>query len=481
MPIQGLKARLVARVDGSTDGLRIILRRVSLACGSAGIVVALIIGCAGASASSNGAIAVYSSAAPTHIPTWAFDDGCNGGGTASSTLVRRWLTFAYNNCGPTATKALGDCHSQGLRYCDVMQYMDTDWDYGDEPLPPLRAAPGNWWLHEPAPHQSTPIYSAQSGGGYLIRQTDPALQAYFRSYARAQYDADDGLEMDWQAANLASELFGSSCGCESTSEISTDANLRAAHQQMSAALTHRGGSHFLQVDNSLAPNQYEAQGLDMVDASVGVKGLSVEGEPENYGVLDPFYADLLDQIAYIDYRTSAFLVILSRGHAGAAYQPQSRRVTEATMLLGFSPHHLVDWAGLEEGSKSLAVWPEEGIYPSRPLESMGTPGGAGCLAGTGYLCTTGGHNGVEVTAGVYRREFRACYNQGVLFGRCAVVMNTRGSSVVVSGSWLRERYRHEITFRGGDVQSGGKLDLRGARFVAGSTSVPAQDAILLAG
>ena len=128
------------------------------------------------------------------------------------------------------------------------------------------------------------------------------------------------------------------------------------------------------------------------------------------------------------------------------------------------------------------MWPEEGIYPTRPVESMGAPGGRGCLAGTGIMCSRGGHNSVQVAPGVYRREFRRCYRRAGSIGACAAIMNTTGQPVVVRGRWLRGvALRHQITFVGGDVQSGGRLDLTGARFAAGHDRGRAHDAMLLAG
>jgi hypothetical protein len=110
---------------------------------------------------------------------------------------------------------------------------------------------------------------------------------------------------------------------------------------------------------------------------------------------------------------------------------------------------------------------------------MAAPGGSGCLAGTGQVCSTGGHNDLQVAPGVYRREFGACYDDGVAFGTCAAIVNTTGSAVTIQSSWLTGVYGHQITFTGGDVQSGGQLSLAGSPFTAGATTVPAHDATLL--
>jgi hypothetical protein len=247
---------------------------------------------------------------------------------------------------------------------------------------------------------------------------------------------------------------------------------------MSAALTHSNGQPFVQIDNTLPSNPYLPQGLDLVNQSAGVHGLLREGSPEDNGNLDPYYSTLLDQIAAVA-QTSGFVVPLSYGQSGASYQQQSRRVQEGTMLLGYSPGHLVDWANLEANSGSLGVWPEEGIYPTRPVQSMGAPGGTGCLTGSGSVCATGGHNDVQVAPGVYRREFGNCFNENVSFGACATIVNTTANPVTVTSSWLTGHYSHQATFVGGDVQSGGTVNLGGASFTAGTSTVPAKDATIL--
>jgi hypothetical protein len=440
----------------------------------AGLALAISVtaGCAAASAGAQ-------VTAKAHIETWAFDDGCNGGAGASAALVRRWLTFAETNCGPGASKARANCHAGKRVYCHVMQYLDTDWDFTQDRVV-ASAASDNWWLHEPSPNQGLNVFSDTLGGGYLINQSNPAVRSFFRSYVRRHYNSDDGLLMDWQSPSLPQELYYSTCGCTWTSEIRSNAALRRAHDKMSAALTHRNGSRFIQADNSLPPNPYLPQGLDMLNHATGVDGWVAEGEPESGGTLDPYYSTLLDQIADVSASTRGFVALLAMGSAGAAYQQQSRRVQEATMLLGYRPGHLVDWPDLEQGSADLEVWPEEGIYPTRPIETMRAPRGPGCLAGTGHVCARGGHNSVLAAPGVYRREFGECHRGGVSFGPCAAIVNTTGGPVVVRASWLKRSYHHEITFRGGDVQSGGKLDLTGAPFKAGSTTVAPQDALLLA-
>ena len=85
---------------------------------------------------------------------------------------------------------------------------------------------------------------------------------------------------------------------------------------------------------------------------------------------------------------------------------------------------------------------------------------------------------MEVASGVYRREFSSCYNQGVAFGRCAVIVNWNGSAVTTQSSWLTNSYSHQVTMVGGDVQAGGTINLTGAGYGPG-TSIPAHDSVIL--
>ncbi len=436
--------------------------------------------CAGATAACAGA---KHGSIPAHVDTWAFDDGCSGGNGAPGHLVRRWLTYAESNCGPNTSKAVRDCHG-GLPRCKVMQYLDSEWYYPSDNLRLAHAAASDWWLHPPAGSRSGPlggVFTSAWGGGYLLNQLNPSVRAAYQAYVRANYNADDGLLMDWQSPSLSQELFYSNCGCTTTREIGSDGMLQRAHAEMAAAMTHRDGTPFLQADNSLASNPYLPQGFGMLDGSLGVGGWVAEGRPVDGGTIDTYYSTLLDQMAYIATRTSGFIVLLARAPAGASYQGQSRRVQEATVLLGYRPGRVVDWADLEQGSGRLAVWPEEGIVPTRPVQSMRAPGGRACLAGTGTMCSRGGRNNVQVAAGVYRRVFRRCYSRRTSIGACAAIVNTTGRSIAVRASWLRgASLHHQIALVGGDVQSGGRIAAAAAPFAAGTTVVGAHDALLLA-
>jgi len=280
--------------------------------------------------------------------------------------------------------------------------------------------------------------------------------------------------MDDTEPSASSQFWGT--GYSTSQELGTDAAILAEHRAIARVLTHSDGTPFLQVDNRLSNNPNVPTLFPLLDNPQSVAGLMAESEAWDYG-MQPNYATLLDDMAYIDARPQDFIVLLSYDEGGRL---AARRVQEATVLLGYSPGHIVDWADLEQDNLDLAVWPEEGVYPTRPIESMAPPQGSGCLTGTGAVCSGGGHNDLEVAPGIYRREFRACYDRGTPFGGCAVIVNDTSRSIAVPPSWLHQVYLHQITLNGGDVQSGGTFDPTGAIFIPGATSIAPHDALLLA-
>ena len=308
--------------------------------------------------------------------------------------------------------------------------------------------------------------------------------------------------MDDTGSSLSSLIGNNGQGATSSYEITSDAQLIAAHDQLAGYLTKADGSQFTKIDNGLDTWPVYNQDFTRLDNAKGVDGLLAEGspisnnnigsDPEGYPVYAHAgkYATVLDDMSYIDNKTNSFIVLLSydqSGSGGSGNQLMSRRVQAATVLLGYSPGHVVSWSYLETDNNNLAVWPEEGIYPTNPVQSMGAPSGSGCFTGgggsNGYgnVCSYGGHNDIQVTPGtdIYRREFKSCYNQGKYFGPCAVIVNDTASAVTIQSSWLTQSYGHEVTVNGGDVQSGGSINLSGASFSPGSTTIAAYDAVFL--
>jgi hypothetical protein len=342
-------------------------------------------------------------------------------------------------------------------------------------VPIASSAQESWWLHQSgfsdATHRLTiPDY----GGGQLLDQANPAVRNWFANYVSTKLNSFDGLMMDDTNSSLGAELYDSNFS--TSNEVPTNSALYAAHAAMAQAVTHADGSPMLQIDNGLNVNPYLPTPFGMLNDPSTVTGLVAEGDPMSDGQMVGFYPTLLDDMAYIDHTSNDFLALLSYDQSGSL---QARRVQAASVLLGYSQGHTVSWSDLETNSNNLAVFPEEGIVPTNPVQTMAAPGGSHCLDGSGPVCSTGGHNDLQVAPGVFRREFTDCYNRGQSFGDCAVIVNTTGSPVTIQGSWLTQSYGHQITMNGGDVQSGGTVNVAGAGFTPGTTTVAAHDAALL--
>jgi hypothetical protein len=409
--------------------------------------------------------------APAHVPAWAYDDGCNGGAGASARLVQQWVTYAESNCGPEATKALDDCGS----ICTPVQYLDAGWIYAQGSAPIARAAAESWWQHEPGYDDAAHRISNDAyGGGSLLDQANPQVDQWFQDYVRADYANYPALMMDDMTATVSEELWGSNV--TASAELPSDQALELSHEQFASYMTHADGSPFTQIDNALTPNPYLPPPFQMLGAPGAVTGLIAEGAPIYNGQMTAFYSTLLDELAYVDETSDDFAVLLSYAANGAR---RARLVQAATVLLAYDGSHVVSWPDLETSSPDLAVWPEQGIVGAGPVESMAGPAGAGCLSGNGTVCSSGGHNSLQVAPGVYRREFRGCSDRGQAFGVCAAIVNARSSPVTISPAWLQLAYRHELGLNGGDVQSGGSVNLAGSRFVAGRTVLGAHSAAIL--
>jgi hypothetical protein len=430
---------------------------------------------------------------PKHIETWSLDDGCNAGVGASAALVQQWVTYANANCGNSGgdAKILSDCISGTTVYCKTIQYLDTgliyytpgsssgQWTSYDAAS--AGAPNDDWFVHSASAgvlNASTRLINPNFSGGYWDNIANPAVQAFYQNFVRTNYPNDYGLRMDDVGMGVDAQWYAAAGSPKTSHEFTTNAQLQAAVQALAGKMTHSNGTPYIQIDNGDNDNPYLTSNLPLLNNPASVVGMMMEGAPWYNGIQPDWkYQLLLDNMAYIDHTANDFQVLLSYDSNGPL---QGRRVQAATILLGYSPGHTVSWSALEGNSRNLTIWPEEGIYPTNPVQTMGTPSGTGCFAGTGIECPTGGHNDIQVATGVYRREFGKCYNQGVAFGPCAIIINDSGSTVTVPTSWLTQSYSHQITMVGGDVQSGGTVNLTGASFSPGSTTIPAGDAILIA-
>lgn len=436
------------------------------------------------------AVVTASAVAANHVPTW----DRFGSSTATQAQVRAWVTFEESDANPPT--AANDCSSG--TFCQRIEYNDPNYIYTG--CPPLdnsgvsivTSSSENWWLHIPG---STTTRIAGPGGcsaSIQENQNTVGLQSWWnnRNQTNTNVSGFQWIFEDDQSLDQFS----------ATNEIAnTGAAWAAEHTAFSNSQSFAGGAGVPQVDNTIPdcgnPNEAQGQGIGTVNLLTGnVKGLLAEGCPYASGQfagnnVGGFFPGLLDDIAWVDNNTTGFTGILSYGNASG--NAAARRAQQATEMLGWDSTNLYDgmmsWEDLEQDTSNLSAFPEQGIVPTGPLQSMAAPSGTcSFTSGAGTYCSTGGHNSLQPGAaptGVFVREFHDCYNQGTEFGACAAIVNASGSTQTIQSSWLAQTYGHSVTLssgaNAGSIVDGGTININGATFTAGTTTVPTADAIIL--
>jgi hypothetical protein len=299
------------------------------------------------------------------------------------------------------------------------------------------------------------------------------LQSWWLSYLRTHADKYDLYFLDDDMLDVVDETYfnfsGGGCMpwptfCHSTQEMPDDAAVLAGHVSFANAMSHSNGSpmyFFYQQASFNIPLDINA-----FSATNRFVAFSCEGCIATYAypVRPNLYAKVLQEMAAVNASPGAYLLI-SHGNfpTGSATQILQRLVTTGIAWLAYSEGHTIVRPDLETSSSNLAIWPEDLIYPSKPLQSMVT-----------------GPADLTVAPGVWRREFTACYQAGRFFGHCAAIVNSTPNSVLVSSSWLHQAYKHLVSLSGGDVFSSGVASIYNANFVPDSTVVPPAGALLIA-
>jgi hypothetical protein len=403
----------------------------------------------------------------------ARDEYFGEGSGASASSVVRLVSYARGD-----GKAVADCHSI-LNGCKAVFYFDYNHPYASSAgcnyqpdVQYLAAASESWFVHWPGYTDSAHrVYGKGPPGSmactiYDMNPNSSGVQGWWLNYLQTNADNYDIYYLDDDAADVVDATYFPSGGgcppwpsyCYSTQEIPNNAAEAQARANFVNAMSHSNGDPMYFFSNGgILPD------LPYTDRMLGE---SCEGciANDSSAVVPSNYIHELNELATMD-GTSAASILISKGHwpSGSATQILQRMVTIGVAWLGYKEGHTIVMANLEDQTSNLAVWPEELIYPSGPVESM-----------------NGDASGIQVASGVWRREFTTCYQSGVYFGRCAAIVNSTGSAVTVASSWLTQRYGHLITMSGGDVLNGGIANVLGGSFTPGTTQIPAGSALLLA-
>jgi len=392
--------------------------------------------------------------------------------------VNQLVSYAQGN-----QKAPTDCHS-GSHSCLAVFYMNANHEFASSPsscvnhpdADVLAAASESWFVHNSGYSDSAHRVHGVSSSGctvWLMNPNSGSMQSWWQSHLQSVADNYDLYFLDSDPMDIPDAGYfpasGGGCDpwptiCRTTQEIPTNADEVAAHTSFVNALNHSNGSpmHFFYQQSSFN----SALDVSAFAATNRLVGFTCEGCISTYAspLRSNLYATVLNEMAVVNASPGAYLLI-SHGAspAGSATQIEQRLITTGIIWLAYSQGHTVVQPDLEANTNNLAVWPEDLIYPSAPVQSM--------VSGSADL---------QVASGVWRREFATCYQAGRSFGRCAVVVNSNSIDMSVQSSWLSHSYSHVVTLSGGDVLSGGTASVSGSAFAADFTSVAARQAILLA-
>jgi hypothetical protein len=410
----------------------------------------------------------------THIPTWAYDLTGGQGGSASSTQVRQYLTYAEG--GPGDSKAVSDCHAAAPE-CLAVAYANPNHkfkgDSGDAEW--FSSAQEGWFVHASPPPDTgqrldTPYLSYTE---YWADISNPSDVAWEVAVDQSSLSAFDVLFEDSTFSTTLGALDGAAnCGespCTTSQEFMTNAQVVAAHETLFSALKRANGTPWGIVFNGLGNNVYDPEDWPYFGYLPNIIGATCEAcilddrtGGTNSSVQIARWSYDLDMMARVAAMPGSSINWLAYGHQtpGSAANIQERTTYIGMVWLGFSPGHTIAWENLELNTDGLAAWPEEEIYPTQPVESMSSS-----------------HLDIQVATNVWRREFAQCFDAGTYVGPCASIVNGTASAAIVSSTWLKQSYSHQFTIVGGDAASGGSLSE--AAFQAGSSTVPAYGAVLL--
>jgi hypothetical protein len=373
--------------------------------------------------------------------------------------------------------------------CKSVFYFDPNKVYYSTKCPTIdsevvSAASESWYVHQSgytdAAHRVNGQHQQPCDGStisipvWATNDGVSGVQSWWRSDLQSNADAYDIMFMDDTQAKVNDQYYFNSGGgclpwpskCITTEEVPSDSDVIAGHASFVNSINHRNGQPMQFAFNSMHfDGQSVSVTMPLFSASPRFTIGVCEGCAVSFGTLTTSnYVRLLNTMAAINKTAGAFVLCSTdSASSGSSMQILERLVTTGLIWLGYSEGHTVAWPDLEHSTSKLAVWPEDLIYPSGPVQTMSSSA-----------------DDIQVASGVWRREFTKCYQAGKFIGRCAAIVNSTGSTVTVQASWLKQSYGHVVTLSGGDVLSGGSANITNTKFSAGSTKVPAEGASLLA-
>jgi hypothetical protein len=439
---------------------------------------------------------------PYHIETWVgYHYGNNEGNSSPISTLRKWATyvdgaspFSYRVCNVVGHPCksvvyvnmnnvyFGTCgYSEGAVYGGLTQQntlAETAWVHKSSSLTYSTRAFGHYHVvcaNETANTQLWLNKKSIKGPGNALAWFNSFYQRLFGSDVPDYYMNDDTNVINYYEDG------------QPVYEYKSWSDLQNAQATWMAGETNTHGVAQNTFFNGCNSNPYIEPAVTLVKARPNIVGCITEGNVSLDNVRNGRDVYSLDNCARVTLNSNGGIFVNGPDSESGV---TARQQATAFNMLCYVPGRVVEWEEAEWGGRYANVFPEEGIYPTEPIQSMRMPSGCpdadipadgpGNNGTNGSPCANHGHNDLLVphTTNIYRREFARCYKQGVPVGRCAVVWNISDSSVTVGADWLSQRYTHKMTLNGGTIDEGGTATITTPYATAG-TSIAAYDALFL--
>lgn len=443
------------------------------------------------------------STVPLHVETWAGYryGGVDEGVKSPPATMRRWVT--YLDGGWPHNKYVCDVPGHP---CKTVDYIDASneyfgtcgWStavvYGG--LTQQQTLAESAWLHvRPPLTYATRIFNNRNNHcaagtpntGLFINKNSRSgpgnALAFFNAFMQNRYRDGwpDYLMND--DIDVFNDLWPTGLGAY---EYRSWVDLQNAQAAFLGGEVRRDGRAQNTFFNGCSSNPAAVTAVNLIKMRPNILGCITEANVNSKSIGNGRVQYSLDNCARVTLSANGGIFVNGPDEEGG--MPARRQATAFNMLC-YVPGREIFWEEEEWGGKYVNVFPEEAIYPTRPIQSMRMPGGCPdeniSRSGAGHdgsgpsACTVHGHNDL-LTDGfnVERREFAQCYNQSVPVGGCAVVWNLSPAAVSIRPGWLKQRYTREMEMLGGTIDEGGTVRFTGGITPAG-ISIPPYDALFL--
>lgn len=440
---------------------------------------------------------------PMHVETWAgyHYGGVNEGIASPPATMRKWVTYLdggwpynrdvcdisghpcktvdylnasneyFGTCGWSAAVVEGGLTQQNM-------LAESAWLHARPPLTYANRVFNNLYSKCTAGSPNTGLFvnkKSRSGAGNAL--------AFFNAFMLKKYGQrwPDYLMND--DITVFNNLWPTGL---SAYEYASWVDVLNAQAAFLGGLVRKTGTPEPLFFNGCANNPAAVTGVSLIKMRPNIVGCITENNTGKSALRNGRVLYSLDNCARVT--LSAHGGIFVNGPDGDPGMMARRQATAFNMLC-YVPSREVFWEEPQFGSKYVNVFPEQGIYPTQPLQSMSIPAqcpeadialdGPGNTGSASTPCALHGHNDLLVAGlqNVERREFARCYNQAVPIGRCAVIWNLSDRSVTLPGGSLKQRYSRTMTMRGGTIDEGGTVALQ--PYAPKNYTIPGFDALFL--